>query len=394
MKRYVLAGYSAAAVSAIRAIRSIDKAGRITVVSREVNEPYSKVLLTHYIAGHCTKDKLFLLTQEERSSLDYEVLPGVEAESTDTENRLIRCSDGQKLTYDELLIATGADPVIPAEAECLGVKYSGLRTLEDAEIILSTARDGGRIVISGGGLVGVKLACALNSIGAHADIVIGSDRVLSKNTDREASLRIAAHMRGCGIGIHTLTNVVTENEHPGTVTLSNGETLKCALLVYAKGVKPSTGFISGFSDKRGVIPVDGHMQTAEPHVFAAGDAAAAYDILFRQDKNIAIWPHAVEQGRIAGKNMAGEEAVYRGSLSRNALEILGLPYITIGTLEENTERGEYAQISAEKNLYRKLIFRGDRLIGALLLGDVDDAGILQARIWKDTAEADLNGGEI
>jgi NAD(P)H-nitrite reductase large subunit len=127
-----------------------------------------------------------------------------------------------------------------------------------------------------------------------------------------------------------------------------------------------------------------YMMTKIPGVYAAGDVACTMEITENAYLNTSIWPNAIEQGRIAGLNMAGGKYEFRGSLSRNSLEILGLPFIRMGiTNEKKSQRDLDYKIESEGNNYKKLVYRNGKLAGALLLGDVYEAGRLQAIIREN-----------
>ena len=156
--------------------------------------------------------------------------------------------------------------------------------------------------------------------------------------------------------------------------------IPCKLLVVAIGVNPETGMIkdSGIRTDRGII-VDDHMRTSMDNIYAAGDVVKTRDMLSGQQKNIAIWPLAVRQGRIAGTNMAGGRQVYAGGFFMNSVEILGVPVISMGlsSIGESTyeELKIYRQHKPESSIYRKIIVKDDRVIGAILVGSIERAGI-------------------
>lgn len=380
MKKYLILGFGIAALSAIRAIRSIDGEGEITAISGECHPPYSKVLLTHYIAGHLPLEKLEIASREEIEKLHINVVFGHMAMKADTEKREVVLDDGRIYRYDSLLIATGSSPVIKDAPE--GCDYTGLRTIEEAAFIAESAKKGKKILISGGGLVGVKLACALKNLGYDTQIIIASSQILSQVADKEAGGRIAGHMRANGIGIITGANIVgTETGKSGrTVRLSDGAELWCDLIVYCKGVRANLDFLDPVQYGDCGIEVDQYMKTAIYEVYAAGDVTCSPEIITGARANLSIWPHAVEQGTIAGLNMVGHKTVYRGSLSRNALEILGMPYICVGAV--NDKKHDETEVDCGKGYYRKLAYQNGKLVGALLYGEVYEAGRLQAAIRK------------
>ncbi|MGE5629675.1 MAG: NAD(P)/FAD-dependent oxidoreductase [Caulobacteraceae bacterium] len=385
MKKYVILGNSIAALTAVRAIRSMDKEGQVTVVSAENHLPYSKVLLTHYIAGHVKVNNMYLTSPEEIKRLGVNVIYGTKAVGINISTREVILENGRCIAFDSVLAATGGSPV--SESDSVNCISTGLRTIEDANLIIKTANSGGKILIAGGGLVGVKLACALNEAGYNAEMVIKSGHILSKVADDEAALRIQLHMQSKGICIRTGVDIerVEEDDHGRKIAvLSDGQKTECDMVVYCKGVRPNMHFIDKSACDRDGIITNKFMMAQMPGIYAAGDVACTMEITENAYHNISIWPNAVEQGRIAGLNMAGGKYEYRGSLSRNSLEILGLPFIRMGiTNAKGAQKELDYEIESENNTYKKLVYRKGKMVGALLLGDVYEAGRLQSVIREN-----------
>lgn len=385
MKRYVILGNNIAALTAVRAIRSMDKEGQVTIISAENHLPYSKVLLTHYIAGHVKAENMYLTSPEEMERLNADVIYGTKAVEISMGTRKVFLADGRCIDFDRVLAATGGSPILEQiSMDCIS---TGLRTIEDANLIIKTAKSGGKILIAGGGLVGVKLACALNEAGYSAEIVIKSDHILSKVADDEAALRIQLHMQSKGICIRTGVSIerVEEYEHGReNAVLSDGLKAECDMIAYCKGVRPNMSFMEKHACNRDGIITNEFMMTKMPEIYAAGDVACTMEITENAYHNISIWPNAIEQGRIAGLNMAGGKYEYRGSLSRNSLEILGLPFIRMGITNAKGVQEELDyKIESESSTYKKLVYRKGKMVGALLLGDVYEAGRLQSIIREN-----------
>jgi NAD(P)H-nitrite reductase large subunit len=188
-------------------------------------------------------------------------------------------------------------------------------------------------------------------------------------------------------GLEVLVGVSAEAfEGNGAVKearLSDGTTLPCRMVVVGKGVLPAVGFIP--RDKIEVdlgIVVNDHLESSAPGVYAAGDAAQALDVV-RQEKWVnAIWPVAVEQGRIAGANMAGRRVSYRGSMGRNVMRIFGLDVLSGGVVNPAGDN-QYTTLSGLgplRGTYRKLVLDGDTLIGLAMVGGVEQGGVILSLI--------------
>lgn len=380
---YVVVGSSAAGLSAIRAIRKLDPCGNITVVDEESRPAYSRVLLTHYIAGRVAERDLFLVEEAFYRSYGVRTLLGVRAAGLDPGRRHLYLADGRVLDYDSLLVATGARAVVPSWSRTGGV--TGLRTREDAVRIRNAALAGRRVVIVGGGPVGVKLACALLELGVTPTLLASSPRILSQVADREASLMLEQHLLRHGMRVRCGAEVREVAAGPrGTegVVLSDGSTVPCQLLVVCKGVEPRTELVAGhLAVRRGVL-VDNGMRTSVPGVYAAGDVAESPDIWGEGTRVSAIWPHAVKQGKVAGTNMAGGRDLFPGVLPRNAMDVLGMPFVSMGLLHVPAAAGWRSVSRRRGNSYLRLVIRGESVVGAVLLGCPQLAGPIQAAIRK------------
>jgi NADPH-dependent 2,4-dienoyl-CoA reductase/sulfur reductase-like enzyme len=386
MADYVIIGGSVAGVAAAKAIRAHDPHGELAVISAELHPPYSRVLLTHYIAGHLALEDLYYeglgFWQQIRSCFR----PGVRALAVNPEKKEVQLDSGQILLFNKLLVATGGRPSFSRHLPT-GIRgITGLRTIEDASFIREQALAGARMVVLGGGPVGVKVACALREAGAHPVMIVSSPHVLSQAADDESALLVQRQMAAHGVSIRCgvdVAQVVSDAGGCRSLVLSNGQELPCQVLIVCKGVRPNGDILAkGLLASEG-IRVDDKMQAGLPGIYAAGDVALTRDIIDGEHRISAIWPHAVIQGRVAGLNMAGQQTQYKGSLSRNAMEVFGLPFISMGTVRVLARPEWETKIISCRQNYRKLVYHQGRLIGAVLVGDqVEEAGRLQAAIRK------------
>jgi nitrite reductase (NADH) large subunit len=387
MKRYVIIGNGIAGLTGAKAVRAVDGDGEIIIISEENHLPYSKVLLTYYVSGEVEEKDMYLTTKSEYEGLGIRVIWGNKVTQLDTCNKQLILDNSININYDSLLIASGGSPILP-ESLKKGIRgVTGLRTIEDARFLRQAAVNKEKCVISGGGMVGVKLACALREMGSDVQIIIKSPRILSKVADEETSFLIQRQMEANGVQIRTrsdVVEVVSENGELKSVLLDSDEVIDCKVFAVCKGVRPNLGFLDNKSGFERGIKVNEKMMTDFRDVYAAGDVASTFDILQRCSRNTAIWPHAVEQAHIAGSNMAGENFIYKGSISRNSLSIFGLPMITIGlTNPDFNENGWDFSLNNDSESSQKLIYREGKLVGAILLGNIEKAGMLQATIRKN-----------
>jgi len=243
--------------------------------------------------------------------------------------------------------------------------------------------------VLGGALVGFKAAYGLVRRGIPVSMLIRSGHPLSMQVDAEAGRMITDELKAHGLDVRVGAEAAAfeGNGRVAAARLFDGTRLSCDMVVIGKGVFPARRFVP--KDKIKVdagIVVDEHMQTSAPGVFAAGDVAESTDIARRTPWVNAIWPEAVAQGRIAGMNMAGHPAAYPGSLSRNVIRIFGLDVMTAGLAAPPEAEGfeTLSVTDTRARTYRKLVFRGDRLVGMVLVNSIEQGGVLTALIQSAT----------
>lgn len=389
--RYVLIGNSVAAVGAIRAIRKLDHDGEITVISREKYPAYGRPLISYLLGGLITEKEMAYLPEGFCDQHKVNLLLSTEVTGLDTEAKKVLCADGSAIAYDRLLLATGGDPFVPPIEGLAGKsRVFTFTTWDDAAKLKAIAGDITRAVVIGGGLIGLKAAEGLNLLGKAVTVVELADRVLSSAFDRPAGKIVARKMRANGIDVITEDTVVSvEGDGSGItgVTLKSGDHLPCDTVIVAIGVRPAVGFLKGSAVEvnRGVV-VDNRMRTTVPEIFAAGDVAEAEDFFSKEKNPMPIWPDAYIQGSVAGTAMAGGDREYEGGLAMNSIEFFKVSTISMGiTNPKNPE--EYEILTAtdiENYQYRKLVLQEGRLVGAVLVGNVDRAGILSGLIRNRT----------
>jgi len=387
MLRHVIIGNGIAGTNAAEAIRSLDPDAAITFIAREEHLPYSRPMISQVLAAAADFSQLPLRPPEFYQQLRAEALIGQEAVAIDWHARLVATDRGARVPFDRLLIASGADPrhLRADGANARGV--FAMRTVEDVRRIIEHLGDTRHALVLGGGLVGFKAAYGLLRRGLKVTMLIRSAHPLAMQVDTEAGAIIQTELERHGLSVQVGVEVTAiESDHQGRVAralLSDGQRIAWQLIVVGKGVSPSVKFRS--QDRLRVaagILVDDHLQTDIEGVYAAGDVAEHLDLARGTRWMNAIWPVAVEMGRIAGMNMAGRPVRYRGSLSRNVIRIFELDVLTAGIV--NPPPDPVYQVLAERSLrrgtYRKLIFKEEFLVGAALVGKVEQGGVLMNAI--------------
>ncbi len=383
--KYVILGNGVAAIHAAEAIRSLDPQGSLTMISDEVCDPYCRPMISMVLEGVISPDLLPIRGSSFYGNLGIEPVLGSRVASLDVAGRRVILGDGQAFSFERLLIATGADP---RPIRATGTELGGIffmRTERHVRQMLDVLPRARNALVLGGGLVGFKAAYGLLKRGLRVTMLIRSGYPLSLQVDETAGSLIQGELvrRGLEVRVEVEAMAFEGNGTVKVARLSDGSTVDCDLVVIGKGVLPAHDFVP-----RDQVPidlgilVDEHMETGVPGIFAAGDVAESVDIARKTRWVNAIWPEAVQQGRIAGMNMAGRRVSYRGSLSRNVIRIFGLDVMTAGWVKPPEGDGfeMIKRTDPRAGTYRKLVFREDRLVGMTLVNDVEHGGVLMSLI--------------
>lgn len=402
---YVIVGNGVASVGAIEGIRKLDKEGRIIVVSEEPTPTYGRPLISYFLAGKIGLDRMSLRPDDYYDKNKVELKLGSRVTALDTAKKSLALANGESLAYDKLLLATGGIPFMPPIKGLEGPGIYNFTTLAHAEVLISLSQSIRKVVVIGGGLIGLKAAEGLFDNGLSVTIVELAPRVLSAAFDDVAGKLVSNRLENEGLNIrcgNTVEEVLRGADGGVTgVRLTNGEVLECEAVVVAIGVIPSLcpAKEAGLSIKRG-IKVDDYLCTSAADVYAAGDAAEAYDMIMDDARVTPIWPNAYSQGYYAGMNMTGlKKEKHPGGLAMNAISFYGMATASLGLVNPASEDGcdVFTFVDDEKQTYRKLVFRGDKLIGYVLVGDIDFAGLYTGFVrfqlpLTDDVKQDLKDG--
>lgn len=383
-KHHVIIGASAAGLAALEGIREVDRDSAITVVSRERGPLYSRVGLTHFLDGTVKVPGMNMRPPDYARRMNATILTGVAAVQVDPKARTVKLSNRKTLKYDTLLVASGSSAVIlPIPGTNLRGVYPCI-TRNDAVNIDTAIPRVRQAAVIGAGLIGIQAVDALAKRKRKVAVIEMMPHVMPAMVDPTGAKLFEDLLREQGHSVHTGVRATEILGRAGRVTglkLENGEVVPCQLLVMAAGVRPNLEFLEGTRiQKRQGLLVDAHQQTSLKGIYAAGDVAETTDMLSGQRVVIAIWPEALNQGRIAGLNMAGVPTRYEGSMAMNVTSVLGLPIASLG-LWQVTDTREYqihSGLHEGKRTYRKLVFQDGRLVGAVLVGPHvnAEAGIL------------------
>jgi NAD(P)H-nitrite reductase large subunit len=373
-KHHVIIGASAAGLAALEAIREVDKDCAVTVVSKERGPLYSRVGLTHFLDGTVKAPGMNMRSLNYARQMNATILTGLAAVHVDPKARTVKLSNRKTLKYDALLVASGSSAVIlPIPGANLRGVYPCI-TRNDAVNIDRAIPRVRQAAVIGAGLIGIQAVDALVKRKKKVAVIEMMAHVMPAMADATGAKIFEDLLRERGHTVVTGMRAAEILGKAGRVTgvkLENGEVISCQLLVMAAGVRPNLEFLEGtrIQKKQGLL-VDAHQQTRIKGIYAAGDVAETTDLLSGQRVVIAIWPEALNQGRIAGLNMAGVPTTYEGSMAMNVTSVLGLPIASLGLWQvtDPTEYRIHSSLHESKRTYRKLAFKDGRLVGAVLVG--------------------------
>ncbi|HEX5873972.1 MAG TPA: FAD-dependent oxidoreductase [Pyrinomonadaceae bacterium] len=312
---FVIAGGGAAGYAAAQTLREEGFAGRIVMITREQHLPYDRPNLSKdYLQGNAEPGWLPLRPDEFFAEHDIEVLAGKEIKHIDAAKKTITFADGETLFCDALLVATGGEPrKLPFQNEHQENVFL-LRSHDDSDAIIAAAEKGKRAVVIGASFIGMEAASSLRARGCEVTVVAPDDVPFQKILGPEISRLFQDIHEENGVRFKLGASVAAFDgaERVTAVVLENGERLDADLVVVGVGVKPATEMLEGVTlHHDGGVMVDAHMRAADG-VFAAGDIAYFPHQLTGERQRIEHWRTAMQQGRIAAKNMAGNEVAYDG----------------------------------------------------------------------------------
>jgi len=369
---YVIIGNSAAGLQALQTLRKHSKDTSVAIIDREDCPAYSRVLTPYFVGGKTERDNLFIVDRDFYHQTGATTLFGRTVVALDTDRRQLELDDGSRITFGKLLLATGAEA---RQLKVAAKRSSVLRHMSDAEQLVALMQDAKSITAIGAGLVSLPLLSHAPAA-AEKHLVVGSDRILSRVVDAEASTILEERFTEKGLQLHKQNDIVAIEEGDRLkLQLATGVTLATDMLIIGKGVAPNSELAraAGLKVAYGIL-VDDFCRTSHADIYAAGDAAEGRDFITGEPIIQGNWMTAVEQGENAALNMLGMTCAYPGSLKNNITEIFGVDVAAIGEcLDDSLESvSTYDQSTGR---FRKVFLDEQQVIGAILIGETNDAGL-------------------
>ncbi len=375
--KIVIIGNSVAGINAVEAIREKDKISDIRVISDEQTRAYSHPLLPNFVVGDVSRaeERFYYRHRAFYEKNNVKTILGKSVVKVFPKNKYVQLNNEEKVEYDKLLIACGGKPIIP---KMQGVELEGVHTLtniKSADRLKSELSDIKSCVVVGGGLIGSKTAEKLAKKGIKVTLVELMKRVLFPVLDDTGADYIHKELKNLGVKLILEDSVVElkGDKKVKEVVLSSGKKIETDSVVVAVGVRPNLDFVSDsdIETNKGIL-VNDYMQTNIDTIYAAGDVVEAYDIVIAQKRPIPILPLAARQGRIAGLNIIDSNIKYKGGFPTNSITIGKTSFISMGIVD--SDEFEVLQIQ-NGNEYRKFLIDDNKLVGAILVGNIEKAGM-------------------
>ncbi|MBQ2643272.1 MAG: NAD(P)/FAD-dependent oxidoreductase [Eubacterium sp.] len=386
MSKYVIIGNGISSIGCIEGIRSVDKEGSITVIAKEKHMTYARPLISYYLEGKTTLNKMKYRTKSFYTKNNVEVLYDTEVTKIDKKSKKVSFKSKGKRgsrSFEKLCICTGSTPFVPP--------FKGLDTVEnkhcfmtlDDTLGLEKAIDkNSRVLIIGAGLIGLKCAEGIAERVKSITVCDLADRVLSSILDAVPAKIMQNVLEDAGVKF-MLSNSVAEF-NGNTATMNDGSTVEFDVLVLAVGVKANTSLASDIGCKvnRGIL-VDEHCMTSVKNIYSAGDCAEGYDLSLGDHRVLAILPNAYFQGECAGKNMAGELFEFTKGIPMNSIGFFGLHSISAGSYFTEKDGCTVYEEKTDSSI-KRFFTMDNKLVGYMLVGDTDRAGIFTSLIREET----------
>ena len=387
---YAIIGNGAAGISAAQAIRERDKTGSIYMISNEEYPAYNRPMLTKSLVAGL--DAAQIAVQEPSWYEENHVFQmlGKNVVSIDTQKKEIHTADGAKFKYTKLIYALGSECFIPPIAGADQPEVIAIRRLADTQKVAELLPQTKEAVVIGGGVLGLEAAWELKKAHCKVTVLELAPRLMGRQLDENAGEMIKAISEAQGITIHTGVQIeaIEGGGHVTGVRLGDGRVFPAQLVIVSCGVRANAAIAkeAGIETERAVV-VNSRMETSAEDVYACGDCAQY------QGVNYAIWPQAVEEGRVAGANAAGEALEYTTVPAALSFHGMNTALYSIGDNGSNPDL-VYKTVEFKdtaRKQYEKYYFRNNRLCGVILIGDVSRMAELTEAVEKKASFGELFG---
>ena len=372
MEKLVVVGNGMAGIGCLEQILKYPRKFAITVFGDETHLNYNRILLSSVLAGEKSADEIVLNSLEwyERNGIQLRL--GVRIVDIDAAHKTIAGDDGSVTPFDKLLLATGSNPLIPPMD---GTSKKGVyvfRNLDDARALLECSRTGAKVVVIGGGLLGLEAARGLQLQGCDVTVVHLMDRLMERQLDLTGGGYLKAKMECLGVRVllNRNTKAILGEEKATGLRFEDGTELDADFVVIAAGIRPSVelGRKAGLTVKRGIV-VNDQMETSNPDIFAVGECVEHNGVCY------GLVAPLLEQGKVLAATITGNGSRgYEGTVAAAKLKIMGVDVFSAGEIGEIVPGNDIVRYEdPAMGIYKRLTLRENRLAGVILMGDTSDS---------------------
>jgi assimilatory nitrate reductase electron transfer subunit len=377
-----------AGMGAVRLAERLAGRARVTMLGDEAHPPYNRILLSAVLEGTHAPDSIAMRVPD-----DVALRLGARVAEIHRAEREVELIDGSRVSYDALVLATGSIPTLPPIRGLVRLdgrlheKVHAFRNIDDCQRLDAAVPGARRVVVVGGGLLGLQVARALSVRGLRTEIVEGGDHLLRSQVDEKAGRILGRDLRRLGTTVYTGARAVRLTA--AGLVLDNGFTLDTDLIVLTAGGRPSTALArrAGLTVRRGIVVGDGLASADDPTIHAIGDCAE------HGGRTTGFVPPAWEQAGILADRLAGGDATYDGSRTVARLRATGLDVAVLGDPERTD--GEVVEVTNPVlGSHRKLVVRDGVIVGATMVGDLSRIGLLTQHFDRRTVLAETEPGAL
>lgn len=379
---YAIVGFGCAGYQALTALRESDSGAEIHVFSDLTDPPANPMLTTYYAAARLPYEGLFPFGTLEEIQRRYDPVFHMDAPVTrmDAQEKTLYCGDVSYGPFDGILLATGADPVVPPLGVTPGGRVLCMRTVADARLLRERVESGEirSVTVIGGSMVGIKIVELCQEAGFDCTLVDMAQRIFPLAAFPDVSAEIERRLVELGIALRFGSAVTGAEERADGVTtfLASGDPVESDLLVLCIGTRARTQLArdAGIEVNRGIV-VDDSMETSAPGVYAAGDCCEGRNIMTGGHQIIGLWANAAYQGQTAGHCMAGDPSVFSGNILHNITHFMGMDFISFGDVNA---AGEVHTIGKPTDTrYVKAVVAGGELRCVNMLDSYHISGVVK-----------------
>ncbi len=364
--RVIIVGNGLAGIISAKTLRELDKKVEIEVFAEEKYHYYPRPNLIEFLAGTIPFERMFAFSQEWYREQNINIHLEKPVIRIFPDSQEIEVEGGKREKYESLLLANGSFSFIPPFKGTDKKGIFALRTLDDAFELLEYLKNHQRVVVIGGGLLGLETARAMKSGGARVEVVEFFDRLLPRQLDIQGASLLKAQIENMGIKVHLglATEEVLGQDEVSGLRFKGEKEIEADMAIVAAGVRPNIRLAKegGLETDRGLV-VDDYLQSSNPRIFGAGD------VIQHRGRVYGIIPSSFNQARVVASNILGKKDKYEGTVPSNTLKVVGLDLASVGLV--NPEEGtceEFRKEKKEEGIYKKVVIQKGVVVGAIWMG--------------------------